>query len=153
MFVTSEPERAGYWTRRLFAERLVPVVHPDGPTDFAGPMTFISAEVEPGIAGRAWEAFGALNGLDMPGLMERGWLCCSHYILALEMVRNRLGAALMPDFMVERHLTEGTLRRLPGEPLLTGQTYDLHVAFDRRQEPAIAAITGWIQRLVADTVS
>ena len=152
VFITSEPVQIGYWAKRLCAEQLVPVVASAGPATFAAPMRLISAEVEPGIIGRAWEAFAILNDLDMPSVRSGDWLCCSHYIFALEMALGGMGAALLPDFVAARHLAEGTLRRLPGKPLPTGQSYEMHVPFERRQEAAISCFGTWLQRTISDDI-
>jgi DNA-binding transcriptional LysR family regulator len=152
IFITSEPVETGYAAKRLFGEQLVPVCSPSGPSDFTAPMRLISAEAEDGVAGRAWEAFALLNALDTSSIKSGEWLCCSHYILALEMVQSGLGAALLPDFMVERLLVEGALRRLPGVPLPTGQSYEIHVPIERRQDPAINSFSTWLQQTAAEEV-
>jgi len=150
LFITSEPLQIGYSAKRLFGEQLVPVCAMAGPEDFKTPMRFISSEAEAGSLGRAWEAFALLNDLDTSSIPWGNWLCCSHYIFALEMVHQGMGAALLPDFMVARLLAEGTLRRLPGTPLPTGQSYDLHVPIERRQDPAVGYFSSWLQRAIAE---
>lgn len=149
VFITSEPVQFGYSATRLFGEKLVPVCAGAGPDAFDTPMRLISAEAEGGLVGRAWEAFALLNELDTSAIRQGDWLCCSHYIFALEMVRLGMGAALLPDFMVARHLSEGTLRRLPGLPLPTGQSYEVHLPVDRRQDPAISRFSAWLGRAIA----
>lgn len=150
IFITSEPVQIGYAARRLFGEQLIPVCAATGPENFAAPMRFISAEAETGLAGRAWEAFALLNDLDTSSIQWGDWLCCSHYIFALEMAQLGMGAALLPDFMAARHLADGTLRRLPGTPLPTGQSYELHVPVERRQDPSIGHFSSWLQRTIAE---
>lgn len=150
VFITSEPVELGYSATRLFGEQLVPVCAADGPADFSTPMPLISAEAEAGLIGRAWEAFALLNDLDSAAIRSGEWLACSHYIFALEMVRAGMGAALLPQFMAARHLAEGTLRRLPGTPLPTGQSYEIHLPADRRPNPAVGSFSIWLQRNVAD---
>lgn len=150
VFITSEPLAEGYAARRLFSERLVPVVCATGPRDFSAPVRLISAEAETGVAGRAWEAFASLNALDMAAVRSGDWLCCSHYILALEMALNGLGAALLPDFEVAALMAEGRLHRLPGQALPTGQAYELHVPASRRNDPPVAAFSAWLRQAVAD---
>ena len=149
VFITSEPVQIGYSARRLFGEQLVPVAAVTDPWDFTSPTRLISAEAEIGLAGRAWEAFAVLNDIDISLIKSGDWLCCSHYIFALEMVRSGMGAALLPDFMVARQLMEGTLRRLPGLALPTGQSYEIHTPIERRQDPAIACFSAWLQQMVA----
>lgn len=144
LFLTSEALSPGYAAKRLFQEQLVPVASTAGPEDFAAPVRLISAEADVGIAGRAWEAFANLNGLDMAAIRSGNWLCCSHYILAQEMALNGMGVALLPDFVVARPVAEGRLRRLAGHPLPTGQWYEIHVPIGRRNEPGIASFSAWV---------
>lgn len=96
IFITSQPLETGYSARRLFSERLVPVMRADGPEDFSKPLRLISAEADVGVAGRAWKAFAILNGLEIPRIQHGEWLCCSHYILAQEMVLCGLGLHSCP---------------------------------------------------------
>lgn len=148
VFITSEPVELGYTAKRLFPELLVPVAAFTGPAGFAGPMRLISAEMEPGIAGRAWEAFATLNDLEMAAIRSEDWLCCSHYVFALEMALAGMGVALLPDFMAARGISQGRLRRLPGQPLPTGQSYEIHVPSERRHEAAIVAFTTWLRERI-----
>ncbi len=149
VFITSEALASGYSAKRLFSERLVPVVRADGPHDFTAPIRLISAEADIGIAGRAWEAFASLNALDIATIRSGEWLCCSHYVLALEMVLCGMGAALLPDFVATRLITEGRLRRLPGGVLPTGQSLEIHVPTARRNDPPIAAFSAWLRQMIA----
>lgn len=148
VFITSEALVSGYTTRRLFSERLVPVVATAGPEDWDAPVRLISAEADVGLAGRAWEAFASLNGLNITAIKSGDWLCCSHYILALEMVLCGMGAALLPDFEVARLIDEGRLRRLPGRALPTGQTYEVHVPTARRNESGIVVFSNWLRQAI-----
>ncbi|HAC00937.1 LysR family transcriptional regulator [Brevundimonas naejangsanensis] len=150
IFITSEPLASGFSAKRLFSERLVPVVRVDGPEDFALPVRLISAEAEVGIAGRAWEAFASLNALDIAAIRSEDWLCCSHYILAQEMALCGMGAALLPDFMATRLIEDGRLRRLPGHALPTGQSLDIHVPTARRNETPIAAFSNWLRQAITE---
>lgn len=150
VFITSEVLETGYSAKRLFSERLVPVVRADGPTDFAAPLHLISAEADVGIAGRAWEAFASLNALEITEIQSGEWLCCSHYVLAQEMVLCGMGAALLPDFMAERLIDEGRVRRLPGQTLPTGQSFEIHVQTSRRNDAPIVSFSNWLRRAIAD---
>lgn len=150
VFVTSEVVKPGYMTRRLFAEQLVPVVRIDQAADFAAPMRLISAEADPSIAGRAWEAFAALNDMDASSIRSGEWLCCSHYVFALEMALADMGAALLPDFVAAQEISAGRLQRMPGQALPTGQMYELHVPLNRRLDPPIVSFTSWLQDEVAN---
>lgn len=153
VFITSEPVEIGYSAKRLFGERLVPVCAADSFNDFSSPMRLISAEATTNLMGRAWEAFARLNDLEISAIKSGAWLCCSHYILALEMVQSRMGAALLPDFLVERQIAAGTLRRLPGASLPTGLSYEIHVPVERRQDPAISQFSAWLQQVAGEEFS
>lgn len=148
VFITSEVLETGFSARRLFSERLVPVVCVDGPEDFAAPIRLISAEADVGLAGRAWEAFASLNALDIAAIQSGQWLCCSHYVLALEMVLCGMGAGLLPDFMATRLVEEGRLHRLPGRALPTGQAFEIHVPASRRTDPSIANFSNWLRKAI-----
>lgn len=149
VFITSEMLETGYSAKRLFSERLVPVTRVDGPSDFASPLRLISAEADVGVAGRAWEAFASLNALDIATIRSGEWLCCSHYVLALEMVLCGMGAALLPDFVAARLVKEGGLQRLPGQALPTGQAFEIHVPTPRRTDPPIARFSAWLRQAIA----
>ena len=149
VFITSEALEAGYSAKRLFSERLVPVVRADGPEDFAAPIRLISAESDVGIAGRAWEAFASLNALDIAAVKSGEWVCCSHYVLAQEMVLCGMGAALLPDFAATRLVEDGRVRRLPGLALPTGQAFEIHVPASRRTDASIASFSTWLRKMIA----
>ncbi|MDW4549722.1 LysR substrate-binding domain-containing protein [Defluviimonas sp. D31] len=149
VFITSEPTRRGYWSQRLFPEYLVPVAASTTCRDgFDRPVPLITSETDPVMVGADWEAFAALNGLDLPAIRDGAWLCCTHYLLALEMARAGMGAALVPDFMAFPALARSELRRLPGAALPTGQTYDLQIKYERRKEPDIQRLVAWIKDVV-----
>lgn len=150
VFITSEPVEIGYSAKRLFGEQLVPVCAAGSIDDFSSPMRLISAEATTNLMGRAWEAFAHLNDLEISSIRSGAWLCCSHYILALEMVQARMGAALLPDFLVARQIADGTLHRLPGAALPTGLSYEIHVPVERRQDPAISQFSAWLQQIAAE---
>lgn len=149
VFISSERVSPDYYAKRLFSEQLVPVACATGPCDFSAPACLISAEADIGVAGRAWEAFANLNALDIDAFKSGDWLCCSHYILALEMALCGMGVALLPDFQVAHLIEDGRLQRLPGQALPTGQSYELQVATSRRRNPPIVAFSAWLRAAVA----
>lgn len=146
VFITSEPTAPGYSATRLLPETVIPVISKNSPpVSYATGLSLITAEVQPGLAGRDWEAFAVLNGIDMATLRTGRWVCCTHYIFSLEMVRAGMGAALLPDFMAHALLATGELRQLPGKPLPTGQSYEAHVKYERRNEPDIVHFIAWLR--------
>lgn len=146
VFITSEAPRRGYWSATLFAELLVPVVQPRLALDWPGGMPLITSETDPTNTGLDWEGFATLNGHTLQELRRGGWRCCSHYLLALEMARVGMGAALIPDFLAAPPLARGELRRLPGAALPTGLNYDLQVKYERRGEVNIRALITWLRQ-------
>lgn len=146
VFITSEPTALGYSSTRLLPETVIPVISKNSSqVSYATGLPLITAEVQPGLAGRDWEAFAVLNGMDMATLRAGRWVCCTHYIFSLEMVRAGMGAALLPDFMAHAFLATGELQRLPGKPLPTGQSYEAQVKYERRNEPDIVHFISWLR--------
>lgn len=146
VFITSEAPRRGYWSATLFAELLVPVAQPRLALDWPGGIALITSETDPAATGIDWEGFAALNGLALPELRQGPWRCCSHYLMALEMARVGMGAALIPDFLAAPPLARSELRRLPGTALPTGLNYDLQVKYERRGEADIRALVIWLRQ-------
>lgn len=143
VFITSEPTAIGYSAVRLFAEKLVPVAAMTCEGEFQTHHPLITNEVAPALAGRDWEAFWALN--DWAPTERQPMICCSHYVLALEMVRQSLGIGLLPDYLIQPMIDRGELRRMPGKPLPTGQSYQVQVKQDRRQDPSISRFVSWLR--------
>ena len=140
-FVTTLPTEKGFEAVLLWPEKLVPVVASaaDGAT---GPA-LITTELQPGRHGDDWKAYGALSGHDMAP--DGRWLFASHYLIALEMAKAGLGAALVPDFLAARDLEAGTIRVLFDAALPTHEDYYLCVKESRRGEPEIDALIRWFK--------
>ncbi|MBE1208348.1 LysR family transcriptional regulator [Aminobacter carboxidus] len=140
-FVTTLPTEKGFEAVLLWAEKLVPVVAQtaDGATEPA----LITTDLQPGRHGADWKAYAALSGRDMA--RDGRWLFASHYLIALEMVKAGLGAALVPDFLAARELEAGTIRQLHDAALPTHEDYHLCVKESRRGEPAIDALIRWFK--------
>lgn len=146
IFITSEPAAPGYAATRLLPETVIPVISKNSPAvSYDNGLSLITAEVQPELAGRDWEAFAVLNEIDMATLRAGRWVCCTHYIFSLDMVRAGMGAALLPDFMAHAFIATGELQRLPGKPLPTGQSYEAQVKYERRNEPDIVRFIGWLR--------
>lgn len=147
-FVTTLPKDPGYHALFLWAELLVPVVSPDL-LRRGTPCALITTDMQPGHVGDDWHAHARLSGrndLQPPG---GRWLFASHYILALEMVRQGLGAALVPDFLVENDIAQGTLALLDDTVIPTQEDYHLCIKESRRQEPALEALGRWFKQELA----
>lgn len=144
-FVTSEPSQRGYWSALLKQEQLVAVT----PARFGSwPCPLITTEVASSSAGADWIEYCRTNRLELAAAQRETWKMSTHYLLAFEMARAGIGAALVPDFLAERGLGDGTLVKLPGEPMPTGLNYYLSMKFSRRQEPALVALTQWLRAAI-----
>ncbi|BBK34109.1 LysR family transcriptional regulator [Stella humosa] len=145
-FVTTLPREKGFLAQLLWRERLVPVAARACMTGPGQAIPLITTDLQPGTVGRDWKSFAALNGADAPAMGEKPWRFASHYLIALEMVRAGLGAALVPDFLVQRDIEGGSLVRLPGKALPTREDYFLCIKESRRAEPMLAAVLDWFAK-------
>jgi LysR family glycine cleavage system transcriptional activator len=140
-FVTTLPTEKGFDAFLMWAEKLVPVVA--STADNANEPALITTNLQPGRQGADWKAYAIQSGRNMP--MGGRWLFASHYLIALEMVKAGLGAALVPDFLAARDLEAGTIRQLHDAALPTHEDYYLCVKESRRGEPAIDALVRWLK--------
>lgn len=146
VLLTSEPISALYQGTRLFSERLLPVAAVHLGEELGAMPALITNEVTLTLAGRDWEAFSEINAF--PEISGMRLLCCSHYIMALEMVREGIGAGLLPDYLVQPLLERGVLRRLPGKALPTGQLFNIQVRRDQRNDEGIELFCNWLRKEV-----
>ena len=140
-FVTTLPTEKGFEAVLLWPEKLIPVIASTAPA--ASKPTLITTDLQPGRHGADWKAFAALSGRELAG--ESRWLFASHYLIALEMVKAGLGAALVPDFLAARDIEAGTIRQIHDAALPTHQDYYLCVKESRRGEPAIDSLIRWFK--------
>lgn len=140
-FVTTLPTEKGFESLLLWPEKLIPVISPTVDGTDAAPL--ITTDLQPGRHGADWNAYAALSGdvVDTGG----GWVFASHYLIAIEMAKAGLGAALVPDFLAERDLQAGALRQMHDAALPTTEDYYLCVKESRRGEPAIDALIRWFK--------
>ena len=144
-FVTTLPAEKGFHAFLLWPERLVPVVVT---TVARAAPALITTDLEPGRIGNDWKAHASLSGRDSPVSPDGRWLFASHYLIALEMVRAGLGAALVPDFLVAADLASGRLALVDDIAIPTHQDYYFCVKESRRAEPALEALTRWFKAQV-----
>lgn len=143
-FVTTLPKDRGYHAQLLWPEYLVPVVS----AAVAGrkrTFSYITTELQPGKIGSDWQAYGRHTGRADLLPLDGRWLFASHYVIALDMVREELGAALVPDFLVEPEIKAGRLTLLDGAGLPTHEDYHLCIKESRRSEPALDALLRWFK--------
>ena len=144
-FVTTFPTEKGFWALKLMAERLIPV----GPTGLASngvnKLPLITTTVDPARLGGDWAAYCETAGIALSDLRSGPWLQVTHYVLALEMARTGLGAALVPDFLAAKDIACGALRQLWPDGLPTHEDYYLCLKTSRRDEPSLKALTKWFR--------
>jgi LysR family glycine cleavage system transcriptional activator len=143
-FVTTLPAEKGFYSFLLWPERLVPVISSNWQGSQASHY-LITTDLQPGRIGDDWKAHAALSSRENPFDPDGRWLFASHYVIALEMVRAGLGAALVPDFLVSRDLEAGTLVLLDDIVVPTHEDYYFCVKESRRSEPALEALIRWFK--------
>ena len=149
-FVTSFPTEPGFWSLRLMTELLVPVRRPRSGEPAAGErQALITTDTQPSRLGADWIEYFRIAGETLDELHSGQWLQCSHYMLAIELARNGLGAALVPDFLAAADLRAGRLELLGPHTIPTHEDYYLCVKHSRRQEPAIRAVIQWFRGQIA----
>lgn len=149
-FVTTLPKDRGYHAQLLWPELLVPVIS----TAVAGRkrgFDYITTELRPGKIGSDWQAYARYSGrVDLVPANGR-WRFASHYVVALDMVRQGLGAALVPDFLVEPEIRTGGMMLLDEAELPTLEDYHLCIKESRRSEPALDALMRWFRQELGKT--
>lgn len=143
-FVTTMPTEKGFYAFLLWPEKLVPVVSAAAAFGASGPA-LITTDLHPAHQGADWIAHAALSGRKAPLPPDGRWIFASHYLVALEMARAGLGAALVPDFLAARDLAAGTLVALDDVTVATHEDYYLCVKESRRREPALDALIRWFK--------
>jgi LysR family glycine cleavage system transcriptional activator len=147
-FVTTFPTEKGFFSFLLWPERLVPVVGTGMPGSNAEPA-LITTDLQRGRVGADWKTHEAIGGRELTTPPGGRWLFASHYLVALEMVRAGLGAALVPDFLVSREVSSGKLALLDDISIPTRQDYYLCVKETRRKEPGLDALIRWFRSQIA----
>lgn len=147
-FVTTLPKDRGYHAQLLWPEFLVPVVSSALSCGKAAP-SYITTELLPGRIGSDWQAYARHSGRTDLIPPSGRWLFASHYVVALDMVRMGLGAALLPDFLVEPDIRAGYLRLLNEAAMPTHEDYHLCIKQSRRSEPALEALVRWFRQELA----
>ncbi len=140
-FVTTLPTEKGFYALLLWPEKLVPVVSSGSNAEPA----LITTDLQPGRQGADWMALATLSGRSTVRPSKGRWLFASHYLVALEMVKAGLGAALVPDFLAARDLETGSVRLLDDVSLPTHEDYYLCVKESRRSEPALDSLVRWFK--------
>lgn len=144
-FVTTFPSEAGFWALKLRAEKLIPVCAASAGRGRSRRLNLITTTIDPSRLGGDWLAYCETAGVPLGSLRTGSWRQVSHYILALDMARAGLGAALVPDFLAREDIAAGTLRQLLPQSLPTHEDYYLCVKASRRDEPGLRALVRWFR--------
>lgn len=78
-----------------------------------------------------------------------GSLALDRFNAIIQAVVMGSGIALVPDFMVQAEIENGTLEQLDPEPFLTGFTYDLSFPTKRNRNKAVDDFVAWIREEAA----
>lgn len=89
----------------------------------------------------AWAEFLAASGLPP---MEPSGLGLEHFFMVIEAAVAGMGFALLPRFMIQRELGDGSLAVAPLPALLRPQGYHLLYQEGRRFEGRIALVAQWL---------
>jgi LysR family glycine cleavage system transcriptional activator len=136
------PVTPGFSAIHVLDEMLV-AVH--APGSHNGRHRMITTELEPQKLGQDWLDYCAKAGIGRETLEEGAWLRSTHYMLALEMARAGMGAALVPDFLARRHIEDGTLAYLDATRIPSGRVYRLCFKQSRGRETGIRALVKWLK--------
>jgi LysR family glycine cleavage system transcriptional activator len=148
-FVTTFPYGPGFWTQFLQMEQLVPVAARPVAKRFSHDLPLITTELDFGKEGNDWRKYIALAGLPQENFLNVDWQFASHYVVALDMVKAGLGAALVPDFLVRDGVESGDLAVLNETLMPTGEDYYLCIKESRRREAQLDALARWFKATVA----
>ncbi|UDF33086.1 UNVERIFIED_ORG: LysR family transcriptional regulator (plasmid) [Roseateles sp. XES5] len=145
VFFSTTPLKSGYWSAKLFDETLIAVAKQAD----AG-QQLITHDVDEATFGDDWQAFARTAGDLWPSAFERSALVgASHYVFGLEMAMAGVGVALVPDFLAERSLKEGSVVLASRHRMPSGRAYYINIKHARRHEPLIDAFCAWIVKIAA----
>lgn len=144
-FITAKPREPGFTTMLVREERLVAISLPTLKSGFGRDLPLITTQTQPCKVGNDWRQFVRIAGLDIQDPPGGHWLLATHFMLALAMAKAGMGAALVPDFMVERDIAEGMLVRVDEAFLPTGDDYYLCIKEGRKGEPALENLARWFR--------
>jgi DNA-binding transcriptional LysR family regulator len=142
------PVAPGFSAVHIVDEMLVAVHAPGSPSNR---LRLITTELDDQKLGQDWADFCRRAGIQREDLQEGEWLKCTHFLFALEMARAGLGAALIPDFLAQRHIEDGSLVYLNRLAMPSGRVYRLCYKQSRAREGAITAFSRWLRTELSPT--
>lgn len=89
-----------------------------------------------------WPQWLAANGLDMAAGFRGHHF--DQFSLLIEAATAGMGAALLPGYLIERELSQGALRVIPGEALASDTGYSIVIPDDRASDSLPRAFAAWI---------
>lgn len=142
-FVTAYPLEHGFISTPLFDEKLV-AVHAVGMPLHGHPLITTNIE-EKDFAGD-WQKYCETGNIELEQIGAGNLIQCSHYILALEMARQGLGTALVPDFLAADDVEAGRLVRASDHVLPSERRYYFCFKKARRSDPNLQSLGAWLKR-------
>ncbi len=140
IFFSTTPLKSGYWSSKLFDETLIAVTREPGAA-----QQLITHDVEEATFGDDWLTFSRTAGNLWPSPFDRSSLVgASHYVFGLEMAMAGVGVALIPDFLAERPLKEGSIMLGSRHRMPSGRAYYMNIKHARRHEPLIDGFCSWV---------
>ena len=145
-FVSTVKEHPGFWSRLLFREMLLPVQAPGEGATWTDPDSppLITTDIEDDALGDDWRDYWAYTKQSPRMSDRREWLMCSHYLFALEMAKQGLGVALVPDFLAARDLRSGDLVTPSLQRAPSGRSYYLCIKSTRMRERGLSSLRDWL---------
>lgn len=141
---TAQELKPGFTAVHVLDEMLVAVAAP-GLTTADGRYPLITTDIAPNELGKDWQDYCTVTGRRLDSLMAGKYLECSHYTLAIEMARARLGLALVPDFLARRGTATGPVRAFDRTLIPSGRRYHLCFKKSRAQDPDVRTLVQWLK--------
>lgn len=147
VFITTTPSPAGYWSRILLEETLVPVAKNSSLLEkfWSGRLPLVSTELEEGVFGLDWHKWSKSTGLSLPQIDQQNFLRSSHFVISRDLAMQGLGIALIPDFLADQFLITNELQAASQYKVKSDRTYYISVKQGRRYEDIIRL---FIKRIV-----
>lgn len=145
-FVTAVPVKPGFSGLHITDEHLVAVRRrevPDGGERVRAVL--ITTELDADKAGADWVDYCNATGRKLADIQAGSWIQCSHYLLALEMAKEGLGVALVPDFLAAREVEAGALDYFDRTPVASNRRYHLCFKTSRARQSELKALAQWMK--------
>ena len=147
IFITTQPGGTGFWCAPLFDEVLVAVGSPAlrQSDPYMRRSRFITTDPNESTLGEDWFDFVKHTRIPLELGSPHVWVKCTHYILALELARQGVGFALIPDFMASSDIESGKLALFNDARIPSGRQYNVCFKRSRQSDEAAAKTIAWIR--------